>query len=113
VPVGVRVVDRIRDQSDFQGPPADGGLLRYDASVGKFVQVVWTRELPSGTVNGTNPTFTLSATPKPASSLLLHVNGILQRSGVGNDYTLSGVTVSFLTGSVPAAGDSLEAVYLR
>jgi hypothetical protein len=56
-------------------------------------------EVPGGLVNGVNATFTLAAAPSPAVSLLLHRNGLLQTAGI--DYTLSGNTITFLTGAIP------------
>lgn len=67
-------------------------------------------ELPSGTINGTNLTFTLAATPSPAASLTLFKNGVLLTQGA--DYALSGATVTFANTTVaPQAGDSLTASY--
>jgi len=67
-------------------------------------------ELPSGTINGTNLTFTLAATPNPAASLALFKNGVLLTQGA--DYVLSGATVSFANTTVaPQVGDSLTASY--
>lgn len=65
--------------------------------------------VPGGTVDGSNATFTLPSTPSPAGSLHLYVNGILQRAG--SDFTLSGATVTFLSGAIPQAGDALAASY--
>src|SRR5690242_214966 len=62
-------------------------------------------ELPSGTINGTNLTFTLASAPSPASGLMLFKNGLLLTQGV--DYALSGVTVTFANTTVaPQTGDS-------
>jgi hypothetical protein len=66
-------------------------------------------ETPAGTINGTNTAFTLTKAPSPASSLMLFRNGILQKVTV--DYTLSGSTVTFMSVSVPQAGDLLSASY--
>ncbi len=66
-------------------------------------------EVPSGTLNGTNTNFTLSAAPVPAASLELYRNGIVQASGT--DYSLSSNTITFLAAGVPRAGDVLEAYY--
>jgi hypothetical protein len=71
-----------------------------------------TREVPSGTVNGTNDTFTLANTPTAGSDEVF-VNGILQDAGAGNDYTLTGATITFLTGSIPLAGDKVRVSYRR
>lgn len=66
-------------------------------------------EVPAGTVNGSNATFTTSASATPPTSLALYRNGIVQKAGL--DYRVSGSTISFLAGSVPQAGDTLLASY--
>ena len=66
-------------------------------------------EVPGGTIDGTNATFTLANTPSPAASLALFRNGMAQKPSV--DYTLTGSTVQFLTGGVPQPGDTLLAWY--
>jgi hypothetical protein len=64
-------------------------------------------ETPAGVVNGVNVTFTLAQAPNPAASLILVMNGsVLQE---GEDYTLSGGTITFLT--APMTGAQLEAWY--
>ncbi len=68
-----------------------------------------TGETPSGTINGTNATFSLANTPSPATSLQLYLNGLLMSQSV--DYTISGNTISFLTASIPQTGDLLRAAY--
>jgi len=95
--------------SGLMGTPDQ--CVRGDGSLGPcggsatFVDL----ELPAGTVDGTNATFALSYAPAPSTSLLLFRNGLLQKAGV--DYTLAGSTVTFLAGSVPQPGDSLQASY--
>jgi hypothetical protein len=64
-------------------------------------------ETPSGTVNGTNATFTLAAAPGTPASLILTVNGVVQIQGSSGNYTLSGTTITFLSGSIPQPGDVL------
>ena len=55
-------------------------------------------------------TFILSAAPTDANSFSLHVNGVLYDDVA--DYTISGVTVTWLnTGVVMAAGDVVHARY--
>ena len=70
------------------------------------------REAPTGTINGVNTTFTLAATPV-ANTEEVYVNGILQNSGVGNDYTISGATITFLSGAIPQTGDIVRVTYLK
>jgi hypothetical protein len=66
-------------------------------------------EVPAGALNGANVSFTVSAVPLPTSSLYLYRNGVLQKAG--QDYTLSGNSIQFLTGSTPQTGDTLLASY--
>jgi hypothetical protein len=69
-----------------------------------------TEETPSGTINGSNVTFTLAYTPT-AGTLKLYLNGIRQKSGGTNDYTLSANIISFVT--APIAGDVILADYMK
>ena len=67
-------------------------------------------EAPSGTINGSNDTFTLAQTPSPAGSLELFKNGQLMQAG-GADYTLTTNSIVFVSGAIPATGDVLFAFY--
>lgn len=69
-----------------------------------------TRETPSGTINGSNVTFTLAYTPY-ANSEEVFLNGLLQEPGAGNDYTISGLTITYLT--APVTGDRLKVNYRK
>jgi len=64
---------------------------------------------PSGTIDGTNPTFTLPSVPNPTDSLTLFKNGQLLYQGVG--YTLTGSTITFESAYIPQSGDSIRAWY--
>ena len=44
---------------------------------------------------------------------MIHVNGIRQQVGAGNDYTISGGTITFLSGAIPQTGDVLLVDYLK
>ncbi len=66
---------------------------------------------PSGTINGTNNVFTIPGVPA-AGSLYLWRNGMLMKQGPPpGDYTLSGTTIQFNSGSIPQTGDTLLASY--
>ena len=70
---------------------------------------------PTGTINGTNTTFTIpNMDTATGNSLSLYRNGVLQQSG-GNDYTLTiaagGGTVVFTASSIPQTGDILLCSY--
>ncbi|MGD0771229.1 MAG: hypothetical protein ABSC05_00245 [Candidatus Solibacter sp.] len=66
-------------------------------------------DTPAGVVDGANTAFTLSAVPNPAASLTVYRNGVLQQPG--QDFTLSGNQIQFVTASAPQPGDTLVASY--
>lgn len=69
-----------------------------------------TRETPSGSINGSNTAFSLAATPI-AGSEEVFLNGILQAPGGGNDYTISGASITMLT--APLTGEKLVVNYRK
>lgn len=69
------------------------------------------QETPSGTVNGSNVTFTLANTPAASSPVLVFLDGILQLLGGGEDYTISGTTITFVT--APVAGQNVRVQYFK
>jgi hypothetical protein len=71
-----------------------------------------TREVPTGTINGSNATFTLANTPV-AGSEEVYVNGVLQNVGSGNDYTISSATITFESGAIPQTGDTVLVNYRK
>lgn len=66
---------------------------------------------PTGSVDGVNVTFTIPSTPVATAAVLLYLDGILLEQGGGEDYTISGTTITMNT--APALGQSLKAVYHR
>jgi hypothetical protein len=64
----------------------------------------------TGTLDGTNTTFTLAFTPV-SGAVKLFLNGLLQESGAGNDYTISGLTITML--AAPISTDKLVAEYWK
>jgi hypothetical protein len=79
---------------------AGSGFLKYTDWIAN--------ETPGGTVNGVNATFTLANTPQ---FLQLYLNGVLMEVGAGNDYTVSGATITALL--IPATGDKYRAYYSK
>jgi len=65
-------------------------------------------EVPSGTINGSNVTFTLAHTPSPALSTSCFENGLNQIAGSA-DYTLSTATITY--GTAPPTGTTLICNY--
>ena len=67
-------------------------------------------EVPSGSVNNTNPTFTLAHSPTTGSEAV-YLNGNRLTRGGSNDYTITGTTITFNT--PPKTGDKILVDYLR
>lgn len=67
------------------------------------------RETPTGAVDGANTAYTLAHTPI-AGTEMVFLNGILQEPGAGNDYTIVGGTITYLT--APLTGDRIRVTYL-
>lgn len=65
-------------------------------------------EVPSGAMNGANPSFTLANTPVPPTSVSIWRNGLFEHYGV--DYSVAGSAITFL-GTPPQYGDVLVASY--
>lgn len=66
-------------------------------------------DTPVGLTNGVNYTFEILEIPNPATSLMLYVDGVLQRQSEIGDYTLSNKTVTM--NYIPKAGSTLLATY--
>lgn len=80
---------------------ASGTVVKADGTgVATFADDI----VPTGTINGTNATFTLPQSPSPAASLNLFKNGIRQTAGVA--YTLTGGTITYETGYIPLSGNT-------
>ncbi|MCK9370216.1 hypothetical protein M0R04_09950 [Candidatus Dojkabacteria bacterium] len=60
---------------------------------------------PTGTIDGSNPTFTLPVAPNPASSTEVKLNGMVLTYGTG--YTLSGLILTMV--NIPQVGDEFRA----
>src|ERR1019366_4088549 len=78
-----------------------------DGTSGSCIVTFSDADVPSGALDGVNPTFNLATLPL-GSSLQLFLNGLYQTAGF--DYTLTGSTVQF-SGSVPQPGDTFIANY--
>lgn len=67
-------------------------------------------ETPTGTINGTNRTFALAATPVPNTAAGVHVYSDGVRVGTG-EYTVSGTALVFGAGSVNIPTEELVVDY--
>lgn len=68
------------------------------------------RETPSGLVNGTNVTYTLANTPTSGTESV-KINGNEIEPGSGNDYTITGNTITMLTALV--TGEKIRVTYMK
>ena len=84
--------------------PDKDGTVAMTSDISTLV----TREAPTGTKNGVNASFTLANTPINGSEHL-YLNGILLNQGAGNDYTISGLTITMLV--LPVSTDTLLCSY--
>lgn len=64
---------------------------------------------PSGAVDGSNLTFTLAPAPASPANVNCFENGLQQLQGSGNDYTISGATLTYQT--APPVGTRLNCVW--
>lgn len=76
-----------------------------------MVSVGIVQEKPSGNCNGSNTSFTLAFTPVAGSTVTLSVSGTTLNQGSGQDFTISGATITLA--SACAIGQSLWAVYSK
>ncbi len=110
VAYGTDRVAIVNDNGELETAVGDvGDCVFVDGTSGPCGQPVFAdAETPTGAVDGTNNTLTLSNTPA-GSSLMLFRNGLFLTPGL--DYTLNGSTIQFLPGATPQTGDQLTASY--
>lgn len=82
-------------------------ILPWSASA-TYLPFTWAQEVPSGTVNSSNVTFTLAHTPKNSAAVHCHVDGLVQEQTA--DYSMSGATITFV--SAPVTGSTLYCDYV-
>src|SRR4029077_6525630 len=87
-----------------------GNLVGVKSGVYLAAANIVTRETPTGTMNGANATFTLANIPT-AGTEEVFLNGLLQEPGAGNDYPISGGTITML--SAPQSTDRLRVNYRK
>ncbi len=90
--------------------PTEKAIKTYIAATAVLSSTFVVRETPTGTINGSNVTFTLANTPI-AGSEEVYLNGLQQEPGAGNDYTISTNTITYLT--APVSGDKIRVSYRK
>lgn len=86
-----------------------GGTLTISAP-GTGASIAW-NEVPSGSNDGVNKTFTLAFSPSPQSSLMLFVNGVKMRQGIDSDFTLTGSIINLTPLHGYRSGSNIDATY--
>ncbi len=77
----------------------------------KYTNFIW-NETPTGSMNGVNTSFTLANAPANSGAAMeLCFNGRTLEPGSGNDFTISGSTITMLF--APQSSDKLRAYYLK
>ena len=87
-------------------PKQLGGISRHRGGL-----TINFNEIPSGAVDGSNKTYTLTSVPK-SGTLMFFLGGALQLEGTGNDFTLSSATITILN-NAPPTGANLTATYQK
>ena len=87
-----------------------GASLAPGLGTGPTTTVTSWMESVAGDVDGINMVYTLNNEPSPSNALMLYVNGVLQKQGLGYDYYLSGSTVGMFY--APQPGSYLLATYM-
>lgn len=87
----------------------NGWILRGNGSNVATAARHVTRELVNETPDGIETEFTVDYTPVTGTEMVF-LNGVLQNQGEGNDYTISGATITF--GDAPESGDVILVSYL-
>ena len=95
-------------QPDAGTPTLSNDIITKGYADANFSDGTAIQEAPSGTVNGSNVTFTLSQTPSDGARVLLWQDGLFQRQGT--DYTISSLTITMAT--APETGQTLDAFYI-
>jgi hypothetical protein len=107
---GTNAVAIVDDNGNLETAIGDpGNCVFIDGTTGPCGQPTYSdAEVPGGTLDGMNNTFTLANTPL-GSSLALFRNGVYLTAN--SDYTLNGTTIQFVAGALPQPGDTLIANY--
>ena len=79
--------------------------------VSRPLQVSVANDIPSGTIDGTNATFTTSMAFM-AGTARVYLNGVRQKSGAGNDYQEVGAN-TLVFALPPKAGDVILVDYAK
>jgi len=119
----------LESMMDIESAPTDGYILYYndETGIGKLDYIdpaailtslagvvlesdIICNEIPTGDINSSNTEFVLANTPE-TGSVSVFLNGLLQQPGGGEDYTISGSTITFV--AAPDTNDILLVNYIK
>jgi len=78
-------------------------------AISRNLDLIFVQEVPTGTINGSNVTFSLGFAPAFPLGVMGYCDRLPLINGV--DYTISGVTITM--GAAPALGQDLFFSYMR
>lgn len=104
---------RWKDHMDYKSSAVTGTIARTDQTLGTGDGADLTYQLIKTYTYGATGSRARTITKPVSGTVLIDVDGSLQTSGGGNDYTLDYTTglVTFTTGSVPVTGEVVKAGY--
>lgn len=89
-------------------------VFSVDSQVGgasAYLSKLALNEQLTGEIDGSNRLFEISKTPSDSSQLMIWLNGQLLTCGAGYDYTTTGTSVMFTSGSTPQVDDTIAVMY--
>lgn len=101
-------IKSLKDSTGIGFAVRDGVIVIYNTGGGLSSSNFVFNEVPSGTINGVNTTFTLANTPT-AGTVVVFLRGL--RMKLTTDYTISGTTLTMI--NIPDTGDDLIVDYLK
>lgn len=75
----------------------------------KFLKRFWVDETPSGSINGSNVTFTITQTPLENAAVDVYLDGL--KLIPTTDYSISGTTITMVV--APALAQTLRVEYIQ
>jgi aspartokinase len=92
---GIRTATTVVKTSDSSSPSEGQVLVANSSTQAEWNDLLIFNEVPTGTKDDTNQDFTLSRQPMNENDIMVFVNGLLQKKGSDEDFTLSGDTLTF------------------
>jgi hypothetical protein len=101
---GILITTASTGEIVFSVDPQVGAAAAYLSKLALNEQLV-------GEINGSNRVFETTRTPSDSSQLMIWLNGQLLTCGAGYDYTTTGNSVMFTSGTTPQIDDTLAVMY--